>query len=291
MSDIDRMRRDISLAETAVSFGVKLQRNGNEWEACCPFHRENTPSFTVYTGRDGTERFQCFGCAAKGDVIDFVKAIKGVETSEAIMILGGGSAGPNVPTRIITEARDVYAGIELLVPRSGLAIGRKVRLYNPKRADDDRAWGEFSPSMVFPYYRSDLQPLGYVLRRDLGDGHKETPMVCWVRLPSGEECWSRFPFPRPRPLYRHERLIAGQVVLVEGEKCADAMVACTGRQSVSWPGGTNGVGYTDWSPLAGRSVVIWPDADTAGLGTAEAIATILHAMSCEIKLLDVRVAA
>ena len=48
---------------------VKLKRAGGEWKACCPFHSEKTPSFTIYgNGR----RFMCFGCGAEGDVFDFV---------------------------------------------------------------------------------------------------------------------------------------------------------------------------------------------------------------------------
>jgi hypothetical protein len=171
----------------------------------------------------------------------------------------------------------------LLTPTTGIAVGKRVRVYNPKR----EKWGEFAPSMVFPYYRDDGSALGYVLRHDLEDGGKETPMVCRVRLPDGTECWSRFPFPRPRPLYHHEKLKPGQVVVVEGEKCADAMVQGALRQAVSWAGGTFGVAHTDWTPLAGRKVVIWPDADAPGIKTAGEVAAILRDLGCSVKVLDV----
>jgi DNA primase len=288
MADIERLRREVSLHQVAVNHGVVLQKNGQEWEGCCPFHQENTPSFTVFRGKDGIERFHCFGCNERGDVVDFVKLLKGVDTREAVLILGGGRAGPNVAPRQV-EARDPYAGIELLVPTRGIKAGAPVRLYNPKR----ERFGSATPSMVFPYYRAG-QPLGYVLRNDLSDGAKETPMVCWVRLADGTECWSRFPFPRPRPLYiggGSDRLREGQVIIVEGEKCADAMVRMGGRQAVSWPGGTFGVDHTEWSPLSGRSVVIWPDADKPGIATAEKIARTLAAIGCTIKVACPKVAA
>ncbi len=294
MSDIERLRREVSLPDLAMNNGVVLQKNGDEWEGCCPFHQENTPSFTMFRGKDGIERFHCFGCNERGDVVDFVKLLKGVDTREAVSILGGGRAGPNVAPRQV-EARDPYAGIELLRPTQAIEAGRQVRLFNPKRADDPkRAWGRATPSMVFPYWSAPGVGLGYVLRNDLPDGAKETPMVCWVRLPSGEECWSRFPFPRPRPLYiggGADRLRDGQVVVVEGEKCADAMVRATGRQAVAWAGGTFGVEHADWSPLAGRSVVIWPDADKPGLGTAEKIGGKLAAIGCAVKVMRFEVAA
>ena len=282
MLEIERLRREVSLPDLAMNNGVALQKNGQEWEGCCPFHQENTPSFTVFRGKDGIERFHCFGCNERGDVVDFVRLLKGVETKAAVDILGGGRAGPNVKPREVAS-RDPYAGIELLKPVSGIQPGMTLRLYNPKR----ETWGRATPSMVFPYGRAPGVGLGYVLRNDLSDGAKETPMVCWVRLPDGTECWSRFPFPRPRPLYiggGADRLREGQVIIVEGEKCADAMARATGRQAVSWAGGTFGIEHTDWSPIAGRSVVIWPDADKPGVATAEKIAGRLAALNCAVKV-------
>ena len=66
---------------------VKLQRVGNEFKACCPFHSEKTPSFTIY---HGGHRFQCFGCGASGDVFDFLGRLHGVGLREAADMLAGG---------------------------------------------------------------------------------------------------------------------------------------------------------------------------------------------------------
>ena len=104
--------------------------------------------------------------------------------------------------------------------------------------------------------------IGYVLRHDFSDGGKETPMVMWVRLPDGRECWSRFPFPKPRPLYGLDKIgTGGQVIVVEGEKCADALRIATGRIVVSWAGGTHGVAHTDWTPLDNRPGLFPEDID------------------------------
>lgn len=288
-SDVERLRRDVSLPDTAASFGVKLEKDGREFLGCCPFHAEDTPSFTIFVGKDKVERFHCFGCGEHGDVMDFVRGIKGVGLREAISILGGGNAGPNVAPRRI-EARDIYAGIEPIDPPDGAAIeaGKRVKLYNPKRAGDATEWGGFAPSMVFPYRRVDGSLFGYVLRHDLGDGDKETPMVMAVRLPDGRSCWSRFPFPKPRPLYGLDGLgDARQVIVVEGEKCRDALANETARVVLSWAGGTQGVKHTDWTPLGGRNVVIWPDADAPGLGTANEIAAVLVGLGCTVRVMDV----
>lgn len=290
-SDVERIRRDVSLSQTAAQFGVSLQRDGDEWVACCPFHSEDTPSFTIFRGKDHIERMHCFGCGAKGDVLDFVQAIKGVDIKEAIRILGGGKTDrQNVAPRHV-EVHDPYAGLTPLNPPREIEPGQRVRLFNPKRSGTEREWGAFVPSLIHPYRRADGSLIGYVLRHDLKDG-KETPMVMWVRGRNGDEAWCRFPFPKPRPLYRLETIgDARQVVLVEGEKCADALSAATGRVVISWAGGTQGVKHADWSPLRGRNVVMWPDADAPGVAAADEIGSILTAIECTYRVLSVPRAA
>ena len=49
---------------------IKLERRGYNYLACCPFHHEKTPSFSV----NAADRYyHCFGCGASGDVIGFIK--------------------------------------------------------------------------------------------------------------------------------------------------------------------------------------------------------------------------
>lgn len=282
-SDVDTIRKNIRVSDVAASYGITLDRNGDEWEACCPFHSEDTPSFTVFVGKDHAERYHCFGCGERGDVLDFVQKIKGATLPEAVRILNGGSADmPNIAPRPNVQARDVYAGIVPIQTDEMIEVGKRTRIYNPKRAGHEWEWGQFTPSMVHCY-----APGMYVLRREMRDGGKETPMVCRVRLPSGDECWSRFPFPKPRPLYGLDKLRDGQVILVEGEKCADKMRAATGRNVLSWPGGTQGAKYADWSALDGRDVILWPDADGPGLTVMNAIGIELKAKAQRVRILDV----
>lgn len=60
------------------------------------------------------------------------------------------------------------------------------------------------------------------------------------------------------------------MLIVEGEKCADAAVEL-GYVVVTWSAGANAVDATDWSPLSGRDVTIWPDADGPGAKAAAEI--------------------
>jgi phage/plasmid-associated DNA primase len=289
-NDVDRLRRDVSLADTVAGFGYKLTRNGDELETCCPFHAEDSASFTIFPGRnDGIERFHCFGCGERGDVLDFVMKAKGVNLPDAIRVLDGrDQSRPNVTPRQIAR-RDPYAGIVITKTAATIDPGKEVRLYNPKRAGHASENGSpFVPSMIHAYRNVDGSLFGYVLRHDLPGGGKETPMVMPVTLPDGRRRWSRFPFPKPRPLYGLDALgDARQVIVVEGEKCRDALARKTTRPVVSWAGGTQGVKHTDWKPLAGRDVIMWPDADGPGLSTADEIGAIVTALECHYRVLDV----
>lgn len=63
---------------------VHLERKGTNYWACCPFHHEKTPSFSVNTL---DQYYHCFGCGASGDVITFVREIESVDFIDAVKIL------------------------------------------------------------------------------------------------------------------------------------------------------------------------------------------------------------
>lgn len=60
---------------------IKLDRNGINHKACCPFHHEKTPSFFISEQR---QTFNCFGCGVKGDVIEFIKLYEHLDFKEAL---------------------------------------------------------------------------------------------------------------------------------------------------------------------------------------------------------------
>lgn len=71
------------IAEVIGSY-VHLERKGTNYWACCPFHHEKTPSFSVNTL---DQYYHCFGCGASGDVITFVREIESVDFIDAVKIL------------------------------------------------------------------------------------------------------------------------------------------------------------------------------------------------------------
>ncbi len=91
-ADLARIVADIrdrfTVSGVASKAGVKLQRAGGEWKACCPAHQDRTPSWTIYAD---DRRAHCFGCGWSGDVIDLVMLLYGVKMLEAIQMLDGGA--------------------------------------------------------------------------------------------------------------------------------------------------------------------------------------------------------
>lgn len=82
---IPRVFIDDLLARTdivdLVDARVKLKKQGKNYHACCPFHNEKTPSFTV----SGEKQFyHCFGCGAHGNAIDFLMNYDKLEFVETI---------------------------------------------------------------------------------------------------------------------------------------------------------------------------------------------------------------
>lgn len=72
---------------------VQLKKTGKNFMACCPFHKEKTPSFSVSPQK---QLYKCFGCGAGGSAIQFVMQLEGVNYPEAIRRLAG-MVGMTVP--------------------------------------------------------------------------------------------------------------------------------------------------------------------------------------------------
>ena len=65
---------------------VPLKKTGKNYIACCPFHKEKTPSFTVTPSK---QIYKCFGCGVFGNAIGFTMAYEGLTYPEAVRTLAG----------------------------------------------------------------------------------------------------------------------------------------------------------------------------------------------------------
>jgi DNA primase len=80
---IDDLKRQADIVRVVQDY-VQLKKKGANWMACCPFHKEKTPSFSVSPSK---EIFYCFGCHKGGSVFNFVMEIERVAFPEAIKIV------------------------------------------------------------------------------------------------------------------------------------------------------------------------------------------------------------
>jgi hypothetical protein len=95
--------------------------------------------------------------------------------------------------------------------------------------------------------------------------------------------------PCPRPLYNQPGMArSGTVVLVEGEKCAAALVTMGICATTAMNGANAPVDKTDWSPLKGKHVLIWPDNDIPGRTYADRVASKLRGIGVlSVSLMDI----
>src|SRR6185436_9896006 len=87
---IDDLKRQADIVKVIQDY-VSLKKKGANWMACCPFHKEKTPSFSVSPAK---EIFYCFGCHKGGSVFNFVMEVERVTFPEAIKIVAEKSGVP-----------------------------------------------------------------------------------------------------------------------------------------------------------------------------------------------------
>jgi DNA primase len=168
---------------------VKLKKAGANFSACCPFHNEKTPSFTVSPTK---QFYHCFGCGAHGNAIGFLMEYSGFAYPEAIRALAetvgmpvpethsradkpGASEAPGLAARMMdalayyrAELKKSKAAIEYLKGR-GLT-GEIAARYGLGYAPD--GWQNLES--VFPdYATAPLKETGLVIDSEPGEDHPE----------------------------------------------------------------------------------------------------------------------
>lgn len=101
---LDDLRARVTLSDL-IGRTVKVTRAGREYKACCPFHSEKTPSFTI---NDDKGFYHCFGCGAHGDAIRWLTDHAALSFVDAVEQLCG-EAGVAVPQSSPEAARRAAA--------------------------------------------------------------------------------------------------------------------------------------------------------------------------------------
>ena len=132
---------------------------------------------------------------------------------------------------------------------------------------------------TYRYADAEGDTLQLIMRVEASNGSGKSILpFTYCRAANGQEGWKNKALPAPRPLYNlHDlaRRPEAPVLVVEGEKCADAAKAAFSDVVVmTWPGGANAVTSADLSPLRGRRIYLLPDHDEPGTTAMEKVAEI-----------------
>jgi putative DNA primase/helicase len=134
--------------------------------------------------------------------------------------------------------------------------------------------------------------IGFVARYDKASGGKEFRPRTWCKnRETAKEEWRWKNVTDPRPLYGLELLSRRPnvpVIVVEGEKCADAArIVFPGHVVISPMNGAQSPRRADWKPLQGRGVTICRDNDKAGEIFEQTVGRILLNVTCRVSVIDV----
>ncbi len=145
---LDELRARVTLSGV-ISRTTRLTKAGREFKACCPFHNEKSPSFTV---NDEKGFYHCFGCGAHGDVIRWMTDQRGLSFMDAVKELAA-EAGMDVPAPDPRAAKaaeqrdslhDVMAAAQAwFVERLAAPEGERARAYLATRGFDAHTVARF----------------------------------------------------------------------------------------------------------------------------------------------------
>jgi DNA primase len=143
---LDELRARVGIVEV-IGKRLRLNRRGREHLGLCPFHKEKTPSFTVFD-----DHYHCFGCGAHGSAIDFVMAIEGIDFREAVERLAA-SVGMELPDERpqdrerIARRQGLYEVLEAAARHFEKTLrmpeGKAAAEYLGRRGLDDAAMQQF----------------------------------------------------------------------------------------------------------------------------------------------------
>ncbi|TVQ53328.1 MAG: hypothetical protein EA377_08210 [Phycisphaerales bacterium] len=201
----------------------------------CEFHSERNPSAGIYRGDDGVWRYKCHACGLHGDIFD----IRAHRTGRPVADL-------------LREER----GVEARPSSNGEEPITEPRVPAYPTVDDLLATIPGTVEAIYKYTDPASQRLDLLVIRWMGSGKKQFCQGHQI-----DRGFVKKAPPKPWPLYNRARVNrANTVIVVEGEKCVHALHDL-GLIATTNPGGAGKAAHADWTPLAGKAVYLWPEAD------------------------------
>lgn len=271
-------RNSLTLFDRYIGGGKRGGQTISEFEN--PFRADKNTKSSIYYVHDG--KFVDYATGDQHDWVDYLvekgEAANALEAAKLIIRQYGNGFDPAPAARPQQGKTDKTAEWTPIRP-----IPASVKLPTGKNEKKNGQWITRQWKAIWPYYDSQGGLVGYVARFDALDDDGQPVMsrkgkpekdffpLVWARNGQNpDECkWKWRGLPKPRPLYALPTLLEhpeADVLMVSGEKCADAANAIFERGgfawvAVTWAGGDNAIEGTDWAGLKGRRLVYWPDND------------------------------
>jgi len=244
---------DLMLRKLYEATGYEAKQNGNGWSARCPAHDDKRPSLTISEGDDGRALLDCkAGCTPQGVVAAVGLTMQDLFSANLSTSTQPSQTQGNRQCRRQTKEKPTEKTYQ-----SAKAATEALEQTHGKRSDD------------WTYHDGDGNPAGVIVRWDKADGKEIRPVA------RRGNNWVIGGMLEPRPLYcLHELADADRVFICEGEKAAEALKSI-GLVATTSAHGSQSPNKTDWSPLAGKRIIITPDNDEAGRKYAEQVSDLL----------------
>jgi hypothetical protein len=226
----------------------QVSKTPQGWQACCPAHEDRQPSLSIATGDDGRILLHCHaGCTLQ----QICKAL-GVEVGDLFS-----AASNNLPKLPKVQPQQTK---------------RKTTFTSYPQVLDSLQKGKLgAPTGTWLYHNPAGEEVFHVFRFDTTDDRKTYRVL--RRVAQG---WQWGDPPGLLPLYQLPTLLkAPRVYVTEGEKAAEAGRSI-GLITTTSAHGSQSAAKSDWSPLAGKEVIILPDHDEAGRQYANHVVELLQ---------------
>lgn len=249
--------------------GHEPQRAGDGWASRCPAHDDRNPSLSINTGDDGRALVNCHAGCTFDEVCGAIGLRRADLFPDDPNRRNGHALKPRRRGDRDTTARNPARGAGCVTVASVTTGGRTFLADRDAVAKLER--GQGPRSAMWTYHNAAGERVGLVVRWDTPTGKDVRPVS---KTPAS---WCIGGMPTRRPLYALPDVLATKpgerVYITEGEKAAHA-ARSVGLVATTSAHGSKSASKADWSPLAGREVVILPDHDKAGERYADDVARL-----------------
>jgi len=238
----ERQNRDALIRELEAA-GSQIRGNAVK----CPWHSDQHASGSIWQDAQGVWRYRCHVCDAHGDLYDLRALNTGRDVTDVLRETSGGQKPGQQQAR--EQVFKTLGDLRLAVSRGGQITAEHV-YENPETRETELLVFRLQTKDGKQFRQCHPVPGGWVMR-------------------AGEKPW---------PLFNQSGIEhAKTFIVVEGERCADSLIALDFCATTS-PAGAGKAAYANWAPLRGKSVILWPDADEPGLKHMREVASILAAI-------------